>query len=94
MGFTTILPPNAPSCANAHGEWQEGIFSPDSYHPGGVNVGMADGSVRFIAETVNTGNLAAPVPGSSTTVPFGAPSPYGVWGALGSKQGGEAVALP
>ena len=24
-----------------------------SYHPGGVNLGLADGSVRFVAETVD-----------------------------------------
>jgi prepilin-type N-terminal cleavage/methylation domain-containing protein/prepilin-type processing-associated H-X9-DG protein len=26
---------------------------PQSFHPGGVNVGMADGSVRFIKDTIN-----------------------------------------
>ena len=25
-----------------------------SQHPGGMNVGMADGSVRFLKETINT----------------------------------------
>jgi hypothetical protein len=43
---------------------------------------MADGSVRFINESIDTGNLAAP------EVTQG-PSPYGVWGAMGSKDGGE-----
>jgi prepilin-type processing-associated H-X9-DG protein len=90
MGFTTILPPNAPSCAHEQGEWADGIFNPDSYHPGGINAGMADGSVRFIADTINTGNLGAPMPRFGNL----GPSPYGVWGALGSKQGGEAVTPP
>ena len=84
-GFTTILPPNSPSCANGAGEWQEGIFTPDSYHPGGVNGGMCDGSVRFFSETINAGNLNAPVPRVGSL----GPSPYGVWGALGSKDGTE-----
>jgi prepilin-type processing-associated H-X9-DG protein len=88
MGFTTILPPNAPSCANAGGEWEEGIFSADSYHPGGVNAAMADGSIRFVSETINTGNLATQVPQMPL---WGVRSPYGVWGAMGTKAGGEAV---
>jgi prepilin-type N-terminal cleavage/methylation domain-containing protein/prepilin-type processing-associated H-X9-DG protein len=88
-GFNTILPPNAPSVATAAGEWNEGIYTPDSYHPGGINAGMADGSVRFIAETINTGNLGLPMPRFGST----GPSPYGVWGALGTKQGGESVAI-
>ena len=86
-GFTTILPPNAPSCANQQGEWEEGIFSPDSYHPGGVNGAMCDGSVRFFSETINTGNLGLPVPRMANN----GLSPYGVWGALGTKDGGEPV---
>jgi hypothetical protein len=40
--------------------------------------------VRFISDYVNAGNLAAP------EVSRG-PSPYGVWGALGSKAGGEGA---
>jgi prepilin-type processing-associated H-X9-DG protein len=89
-GFHTILPPNAPSCAIAAGEWNEGMFSADSYHPGGVNGAMCDGSVRFFSETINTGNLGAPVPRLNSL----GLSPYGVWGALGSKDGAESVSNP
>ena len=54
--------------------------SASSYHPGGVNCALFDGSVRFVNETVNTGTLSAnPVDSGS--------SPYGVWGALGSING-------
>jgi prepilin-type N-terminal cleavage/methylation domain-containing protein len=86
-GFTTILPPNAPSCvydANGNADSQGGVLSAASYHPGGVMGVMGDGSVRFVSETINCGNLAAP------WTPAG-PSPYGVWGAMGSTDGGEAV---
>ncbi|QDV25369.1 DUF1559 domain-containing protein [Aureliella helgolandensis] len=86
-GFNTILPPNDPSCANGAGEWQEGIFTADSYHTGGVNAVMTDGSVQFISQSIDTGNLALPVPTSG-------PSPYGVWGALGTASGGEPGGLP
>src|SRR5690606_29773220 len=44
-GFSTILPPNSPSCANDNWGDQWGVFSASSHHPGGVNVLMADGSV-------------------------------------------------
>ena len=87
-GFNTVLGPNQATCTNDRGEWDWGIFPPSSYHPGGVNVSMMDGSVRFISETIDTGNLTAAQPSSS------APSPYGVWGALGSKRGGEPVSAP
>ena len=80
---TTVLPPNAASClSSATGNPASGIYTPSSYHPGGVLGTMADGSVRFIHETIDTGNLAL------GDVKSG-PSPYGVWGALGSKAGGE-----
>lgn len=86
-GFTTILPPNSPSCANAQGEWQEGIYSANSYHTGGVNAAMVDGSIRFVSDSIDSGNLALPVPTSG-------PSVYGVWGAMGSSNGGEVYSQP
>ena len=87
IGFTTVLPPNAPSCidgTDSNGDGQNTIMSPTSNHPGGVNALRADGSVSFVSETIDTGNLAA----ASVT---SGPSPYGVWGALGSKSGGEVI---
>jgi prepilin-type N-terminal cleavage/methylation domain-containing protein/prepilin-type processing-associated H-X9-DG protein len=82
-GFQTILPPNAPNCVSGGGDADGGTLSAQSYHPGGVNALMGDGSVRFVSETIDTGNLALP------NVQQGA-SPYGVWGALGSRDGGES----
>jgi len=88
QGFTTVLAPNSPRCATGRGEWNgHAVLPPDSYHPGGVNAVMADGSTHFITDSIDTGNLAA------HEVSAG-PSPYGVWGALGSKQGSEAVEMP
>jgi prepilin-type N-terminal cleavage/methylation domain-containing protein/prepilin-type processing-associated H-X9-DG protein len=50
--------PNSKACASAAAvdSWgldPWGSAPPTSFHPGGVNVGMADGSVRFIKDTVN-----------------------------------------
>jgi prepilin-type processing-associated H-X9-DG protein len=86
-GFTTILPPNAPSCAegsDVNADSATVIISPSSNHTGGVNSLMADGSVRFISENINSGNLSLPAV-------TGGQSPYGVWGALGTKNAGEAI---
>lgn len=86
-GFNTVVPPNAPAASASKGEWSWGVFPPSSYHPGGVNAGMMDGSVRFVSETIDTGNLASAEVRLLTGVKQ---SPYGVWGAMGSMAGGEA----
>lgn len=84
-GFSTNVPPNSVLCAWSNSyPWIAGGAS--SYHSGGVNAAMMDGSVRFISDTIDTGNL------NSYQVSSGK-SPYGVWGALGTPQGGETVTL-
>jgi hypothetical protein len=96
-GFTTVLPPNGPTCIRGTWDCEWGIFTPSSYHPGGVLVTLADGSSRFISETIDTGNVAAPSPCSPAAGDWsscGMESNYGVWGALGSRNGGEAVSMP
>jgi len=46
--FYVLLPPNSrvPDCSSAYAA-QAGLFTARSYHPGGVNTLMADGSVRW-----------------------------------------------
>lgn len=79
---TTILPPNSATCSS---QTSNGVYSAASRHPGGVLSMFADGSVRFVPETIDTGNLSlAPVSSG--------PSPFGVWGAIGTKSGGETNA--
>jgi prepilin-type N-terminal cleavage/methylation domain-containing protein len=88
--FSTILPPNSPSCYSGGGPTGEGsnhFASATSNHTGGVNCGLGDGSVHFISDSVNCGAT------SSAPVTVGA-SPYGIWGALGTRDGGEVVAIP
>jgi prepilin-type N-terminal cleavage/methylation domain-containing protein/prepilin-type processing-associated H-X9-DG protein len=83
-GVSTILPPNSPHCLQSGNDHSDGQAPASSYHPGGVTVLMADSSVRFIANTIDTGNLSARDVRSGQ-------SPFGVWGALGSMQGGEVA---
>ena len=80
-GFTTILPPNGPSCSNP-GAFQNSIVTAGSFHAGGVQGVLGDGSVRFISETINAGD-------PTKANPLLGKSPYGVWGALGTRNGGE-----
>jgi prepilin-type N-terminal cleavage/methylation domain-containing protein len=81
--FNTVLPPNSPSCNDSTWDERNVVLTPSSNHPGGVNVAKADASVSFISETINAGNPTL------TEVDSG-PSPFGVWGALGSKAGRES----
>jgi len=100
MWFDTVLPPNAPTC----GTQTDGpnLLTANSHHSGGVNVSFADGSVRFVSDTVDTGDLTIPArlghPGAANdgrpANNFGTGhSAYGVWGAMGSKDGGESRSL-
>jgi len=87
-GFQTVLPPNSPSCMSDDYGDSWGVFAASSYHPGGAHVAMADGSARFIAETIDCGDITAAEVTSAS-----AKSPYGVWGALGTRRGGESAVL-
>jgi len=89
--FFTVLPPNCPTCANAHGEdWAQPV--PSSHHPGGVNVAMCDASVRFISETINAGDPnQTPPPMGGRPQDYIGPSLWGVWGALGTTRGKESI---
>ncbi|MFN9718411.1 MAG: DUF1559 domain-containing protein [Planctomycetota bacterium] len=85
--FTAVLAPNSPSCindSNVNADGASNLMSASSYHTGGAQALLADGSVRFISENIDTGNLGV-------AAVLGGRSPFGVWGALGTRAGGEVV---
>jgi prepilin-type N-terminal cleavage/methylation domain-containing protein/prepilin-type processing-associated H-X9-DG protein len=89
----TILPPNSPICVGLN--WANSAqVSPSSRHQGGAHVCMADGAFRFITSSIEAGNGNAPMvrnaPGQATAFP-GAQSPYGLWGALGTRAMQEVI---
>jgi len=53
-GYTHIQTPNKNACDFSGGlNAYEGIVGPSSNHPGGVNLVMLDGSVKFIKDSIN-----------------------------------------
>lgn len=89
--FNTVLPPNSPSCAVGGAHAVDGIYSVGSWHPGGAQVAMTDGSVRFISETIDAGDASRPPVTPEQLANGLIASPYGVWGAIGTSTGGEDV---
>jgi hypothetical protein len=102
IGVITMLPPNSPNCANSNDPGTNGgMISAGSFHSGGANAGVCDGAVRFVSETVNTGQTPSgtslsTILGVSTQpwLNYKGPSIWGVWGAFGTTSHGESSELP
>ncbi|ADB17434.1 protein of unknown function DUF1559 [Pirellula staleyi DSM 6068] len=86
-GLTTNAPPNSVSCAHNDHDAQNGLYPPSSNHPNGVMALMGDGSVRFLSQNINCGDLDA------VGTALSGPSPFGVFGAMGTRNGGEATSI-
>lgn len=96
--MNTILPPNREVCIGGGGDFDTGVEPPSSRHQGGTHVLMGDGAVIFITDSIDAGDARHPTvridaatnsayPGSVT----GSKSPYGLWGAMGTRANGEVI---
>ncbi len=83
--INTVRPPNSESCQALDSDGREGTYTAGSRHPGGCHVLMADGAVQFITESIEAGNQQTYI-----TAP-GIPSPYGLWGSLGTRASKEEL---
>ncbi len=94
IAFNTVLPPNSPACGgtNVNADNSDIILPPTSGHPGGVNVAFCDASVRFISESIDCGDTST-VQSAGATIGSSSlsASPYGVWGALGTKASKDSL---
>ena len=89
--MNTILPPNSVLCF-AGGFDSDGIAPPSSRHQGGAHILLADGAVTFITDSVDAGGDVGGVwlNGTGPRAP-GSASPYGLWGALGTRANKEVI---
>ena len=89
----TIRPPNSYSVFRGHGDFGYGAVA--SRHFGGAHILMGDGAVIFITDSIESGDQTQ-VPYHNGDPRFGVDgsgraSPYGLWGALGTKAMKENV---
>ncbi|KAA5541862.1 DUF1559 domain-containing protein [Roseiconus nitratireducens] len=93
--FQTITPPNSYNIQRWHG--RSGAYCASSFHQGGAHILMGDGAVTFITDSIESGDQNH-VPygrdngdGRGTNGGAGRESPYGLWGALGTKASKETI---
>lgn len=90
----TVRPPNAEICS-AGAVNRSNLMSVSSRHQGGAHVLMGDGAVIFMTDSVEAGDQNRRMVYQWGSAPFqnppGAASPYGLWGALGTRASGETI---
>ncbi|EMI43760.1 DUF1559 domain-containing protein [Rhodopirellula sp. SWK7] len=90
-GMNTISPPNSEICMFRPSVVNFGVLPPSSRHQGGCHVLMGDGAVKFITDSIEAGDQTAVTPSYFNAGSAGMQSPYGLWGALGSRANKEVI---
>ncbi|MDR0870623.1 MAG: DUF1559 domain-containing protein [Planctomycetaceae bacterium] len=97
-GFHAALPPNSPSCSSTGDDTGCVLIAASSNHPGGVNVGLCDGAVKFVSATINCGEidkvLGASLGHTGEGHQWKGPTTHGVWGSVATPAGKESESLP
>ena len=91
--MATVLPPNSEVCLGFNHGGHASV-PPSSRHQGGCHILMGDGAVVFMTDSVEAGDPRAPTPyyrNNNNQSGVGAKSPYGLWGALGTRAMGETI---
>ena len=92
-GCFTILPPNDLYCGRHNSNHLSGMAPISSRHQGGAHILMGDGAVVFMTDSVEAGSRNAGAVwrnGTGNRAP-GNKSPYGLWGALGTRASSETI---
>ncbi|KAA5537997.1 DUF1559 domain-containing protein [Roseiconus nitratireducens] len=87
-GFFTAAPPNSEICSEQNAG-NSGWYAASSRHQGGAHILMADGAVIFMTDSVESGDQNALALNAYRTP--GGESPYGLWGALGTRAAKETI---
>jgi hypothetical protein len=90
--FNTILPPNRETILRDDRDDCWGILPASSRHQGGAHVCFSDNAVRFISDSIDAGDDRQPTVYDGSSNPPGSESPYGLWGALGTRASSELKA--
>lgn len=84
--MTAYYPPNySRRVRPSRGTWGAISNSAAAFHPGGLNALMADGSVRFLSETIDA---EEPPPYGGVVLPK-----LGLWQKLATRNGNEVISL-
>ncbi len=90
-GFNTILYPNGALQVAGKDIQGPAVAPASSFHPGGAHFLFADGSIQFITDAIDSGNVWSGTVrlGMQGQLEPGSPSPFGIWGSFGTRASND-----